>query len=189
MGRKPVRQLEHALVHPVRLGIAGQEVAPDPAAQKRALLVKLKVVPRAFDQARITPGGGRRQGPFVHLAVGGGGQVDQAATGMSGLKLGVRGGHNGGRGEHAFEKLDQPAARVDPVIGVRPDPEFLDVIEIDRRLIAARCQPFEIAHGIRRRGERQAVAQAFVDRKQIESAAFFLGGIKTVERGGGYAGA
>jgi len=37
-----------------------------------------------------------------------------------------------GRGEHTLNELFQPASFINPLIGFRPDTEFLDVIKIDR---------------------------------------------------------
>jgi hypothetical protein len=93
------------------------------------------------------------------------------------------------RGQHALDELLQPAARVDPVVGFRPDAELLDVVEIHGGALALAGQLFQVGDGLCGGRERQAVAQLLGDREEVDVAAVLLGGVETVELVGLLAGA
>ncbi len=95
-------------------------------------------------------------------------------VGVPGMKVGVGRGADFRAGQHAFDQRFQPAAVVDPVVGLRPDAEFLDVVEVDGGRLALLRQAFEVSDHLVRRREGQAVAQGFRDREEVEPGAVFL---------------
>ena len=78
---------------------------------------------------------------------------------------------------------------VDPVVGLRPDAELFDVVEIDGGGVALVGQVFQVADDLVRRREGQAVAQGFGDREEVEPGAILLGAEEAVQFVSGFAGA
>ena len=74
-----------------------------------------------------------RQRPLVHLDVGGGGQVDHAPARCGGAVLVEVLCADRRGGQHRLDEMLEPALLVHPLVGLRPDAELLDVVEVDRR--------------------------------------------------------
>ncbi len=173
-------KLLHALVHPVRLGIPRHEVAPDAAAHKGFGLLVAMLVLFPFDQFGIALRAVGIQRPFVHLDVGGGRQVNHPTGAMVAVEIAIKRGLDRRRGEHAFDELLQPLLFINPLVGLRPDAQFFDVVEVDRcRRTLFGGQRFEVMDRFGCGGKRNAIAQRFRDREQVESAAAFLRREKT----------
>ena len=185
---QPGGKTEHALVHPVGFRVARQEIAPDAAAQERPVQIAAPGRFFAGQQGGIDAGGGHWQRPFVHFTVGRGGQIDDAARCLSGMKIGVGGGADFRAGQHTLDQRLQPATVVNPVVGFRPDAEFLDVVEINGRRLALIGEIFEMADDFMRRREGQAITQGFGNREKVEPGAVFFGAEVAIECCGGLAG-
>ena len=179
--RQARRDVEHALVHPVRFREAHEEVAPHAAAQEGLAVLEAAGVLLLLDQRMVGARRPRRQRPFVHLDVGGGRQIDDAARLLARVEVGVGCRLDQRRSQHALDEARQPALLVDPVVGLGPDAELLDVVEIDGGAMAFARQVLQPGHGAFRRREGQPVARLFRDREQVEPAAILLGGEMAVE--------
>jgi hypothetical protein len=87
-----------------------------------------------------------------------------------------------GRSQHALDEVLQPASLVDPVVGLGPDAELLDVVEVDGRRAARFIRHgLDVLHGLVGRREGQSIAQGFGDGEQVQAAAVLLGGVEAVE--------
>ena len=142
-----------------------------------------------FEQGMVGRGarGGKR--PFVHLDVGGGWQVHDAARLFARMVVGIGLGADQGRGQHALDELRQPAFLEHPFVGLGPDAEFFDVVEVDRRAASLTGEVFQPGHGLVGGREGQPVARTFRNREQVEAAAVLVGGEKAVEAVLAFAGA
>ena len=165
-------QLQHALVHPVGLAVARQEVAPDPSAQERFVALVAAVVALLLYQVCVGVGARSWQRPLVHFDVGRGGQVDHPVGRALVTVLVEVQRADQGRGEHALDELPQPASLVHPLVGLRPDSELLDIVEVDgSRAWTAVGHALDKAHDLGGGGEGDAVAQRFRNGEQLELAA------------------
>ena len=65
---------------------------------------------------------------------------------LRGVEIGVGRGADLRDGQHAFDRtaFSQPLV-VDPVVGFRPDAEFLDVVEVDGGGVALVGEVFQVA--------------------------------------------
>ncbi len=120
--------------------------------------------------------------PLVHLGIRCRGKIHQATACIAAVKAAKRLGLDAPRGLDAREQLLEPAALVDPFVGVRPDAELLDIIEVDRGRSAWRA--FDRLDHICGRRERDHVAQVLRDGKDIEAFAALLGRIVAIQRSG-----
>ncbi len=179
---KTLGERQHALVHPVRFRVAHEEIAPYAAAHVGLGQFVTVVVLFLINQIGIVMRGRHRQCPLVHFDIGSGGQIDDAAGFRHGVIIAVSHGLDDVGIEHAFDEVAQPAALVDPFVGFRPDAEFLDIIEINRRrLLAVISQTFKVAHHLLRRREWQAITQSLGNREKVDLTAIFLGGVIAIE--------
>ncbi len=175
------RRLQHALVQPVGLRVARQEVAPDAAPQEGlagleaagCTLARLQ----CFEPVRTV----RRQRPGVHLDVGGAGQVGRSPRRMAGMEaVEAFGAHRGTR-QHRLDKVLQPAPSVDPIMGLGPDAEFLEIVEMHGGAESLERLRFEPVQRLGRGRERKPVAQRLGNREDIQAHAAFLGGEMPVQ--------
>jgi hypothetical protein len=139
-----------------------------------------------MDQFGVAPGGGGGQGPFAHLAVGHGGQIDHAPGRRFPVVVVEVGAADDFRGQHALDEVLEPAPLIDPVVGLGPDAELLDVVEVDGGgSVGNRAgligHGLDVGHCLGGRGEGQAVAQGLGNGEQVQAAAVLLGGVEAVE--------
>ena len=99
----------------------------------------------------------RDQGSNVHLYVGGSGQIHNAARRLASVEFGEGRRADLVRSEHRLDEILEPALAVDPIPGLGPDAEFLDVIEVHRRCVPLIGQRFQIVNRVRCRGKRESV--------------------------------
>ena len=169
----------HSLVHPVALLVLDEEIPPESPPDHLLGLLERSVGREQIDRPAVTLARLGREGPFHHLAVGGGRQVDYP------YRL-VRVYHTGEGRElepvpafleepaHAF----QPPLLVAALVRSGPEPEFLPVVgENDDPALPAppllRDGP-EIGDRLVRLPERDEIPEPLVDGKDAYVRAILL---------------